>query len=285
MADGVEGEVAGGEHEGAGLVDGSQISVDRDILCLQQGQDDSGVVYAGDDGAEPLPQESEVLANEVETAGHGQNVDFGARIGDEDVAALEEAEIALEDSVVDLEASCIVRSVGGCDVGRDQLTGGTYAVAHNFVPVHVLTESRAPRFVVVGVEGGVGAIGGRDDLAVQHDRNEDVGHHPHPRLRLLLRLPDCLQMESIEDRQHVVHLNRGQTGFVDGAAQHFRHLLDAGEGPMVVFVSLSVLIGAAVVRVDAHDETRDLQVTDAGGGYAAAFEVAFHFHVTLSFRA
>ena len=74
----------------------------------------------------------------------------------------------------------------------------------------------------------------------------------------------------------MIDLNGGDATFFGGAAQDLGDRLHATEGAEVLRVALLVLLGAAVVRVDAHDQAWDFDTADSSSGYATAFEVAFH---------
>ena len=75
----------------------------------------------------------------------------------------------------------------------------------------------------------------------------------------------------------MVDLHGGDAAFLDRTAQYVGDGLDTAEGAEVVGVTLFVLVGAAVVGMDAHDQAGDLGLADLGCGHGAAFEIAFHW--------
>ena len=133
------------------------------------------MVDAGDDGVEALAQEVEILADQVEAAGHRQEVDFGAGIGDEDVAAGKETQILFQNAIVDFETGRVFLTIRR-DRGRrrDAVVVAAEVVADDLVSVEVLAEGIAAKGLVAVVERRMGAFGVGDDFSIEGYGNEDV---------------------------------------------------------------------------------------------------------------
>ena len=152
---------------------------------------------------------------------------------------------------------------------------------HDVVLPDVIAERLAAGPFVVGVERGVGPIRVGHLCPVQADRDQQVGHQADLHPRQALRLPQGLQVEAVEVRDHVVDLHGGDPALLDGVAQDLSHRRGAAKGPQVLRIPLPVHVRAAVVGVDAQDQPRQLYLADAGGGYAAGLQVAFHRVLSL----
>ena len=121
---------------------------------FEERQGDSRVVDACDHGVEAFAQEVQVLADEVEAAGHRQQVDLGARVGDEDVAPGEESQVLLQDAVVDFEPGGVRFRVRRHGLRReDAVEGIAQVVADDVVAVEVIAECLAREGFVAPVEG------------------------------------------------------------------------------------------------------------------------------------
>ena len=93
---------------------------------------------------------------------------------------------------------------------------------------------------------------------------------------LLLGFPDGLQMQPVEFGQHVIHLDGRDAAFLDGVSKHVGHRLYAAEGAEIRRIPRLVLVGTAIVGMDAHDQAGDLSLADSCRGYAAAFQICLH---------
>ena len=243
------------------------------------------MVDTGDDRVETGAQEFQILADQIEAAGHGQKIDLGARVGHHDVAAGEEAQVALQRSVIDFEAVDFGGSEGRDFFGSDQIFEGTAdIVARDLVLSDVVAEGLAAKALVVGVESGMGAGGRGYNFAVQGHRDQNIGHHADVGVGFLFGFPDCLKMEAIQGRQHVIHLDRRHPCIFHCIANDLRYFADAVKAAEIVGIALPALVGAAVIGVNAHDQTRDLGSADDSGRNATAFQVALHGSYLLVLR-
>ena len=130
--------------------------------------------------------------------------------------------------------------------------------------MEVFAESRAAEGFVAAVEGRVGALGVGDDFAVQGHRDQDIGHHAELGVGLLLGFPDCLQVQAVELGQHVVHLDGGDAALFDRATQNVGDGLDATKGAKIFGVARLVLVGTAIVGMDAHNQAGNLRLDRSG---------------------
>ena len=65
-------------------------------------------------------------------------------------------------------------------------------------------------------------------------------------------------MESIQLGDHVIDLGDAEAVFLDGVAQYIYDLAYAAKRLKILLVTLSILIGAAIVGMQPHDEAREV---------------------------
>ena len=74
-------------------------------------------------------------------------------------------------------------------------------------------------------------------LAIQGDWYQDVSQQSDPSTGMPFRLPDRLQVQAVQLRQHVIYLSRRHTLLFDSVAEHLHYLVDSPEGAQVVGIA------------------------------------------------
>ena len=119
-------------------------------------------------------------------------------------------------------------------------------------------------------------------LSVQSDGDEDVCDQTDFNICLAAGFPDCLEVKPVQLGGHVIHLYCRDTLLLGRMAYDCRHFSCSVELTKILCISPAVLVGAAIIRMNPHDQTRNFNGSKGRGRHPTGIQVSLHFFTLTS---